>query len=284
LRSLVSELGDPPSGGAAPSQNRVLGVELVVNSAAFQQAVDRHLGGLADLPEAEHLRAVALTAFAGMMDYVGRVLMHLVDEGRMTLHAGSVLSVCVGGRASRLFRALVDGHDDQVEGMMSFLTKGTKGLLSRARLVFSDEPKAEVAYGLVCEDAWIPAASLVATDPILGEAMVAPGHVADANQSLALLDPARPWRIEDAAQFQRFLGQLARLDIRPTLNEMTLSELRGAANSDLDRAMREAVQARANDGDRPDGDSLDIEPPFIILLRRLVELLAKNGRFLDLRP
>jgi len=282
LHSLVKELGDPSPGEATPSQNRVLGVELVVNSAAFQQAIDWHLGGLAGLREAEHLRAIALTALAGTMDYVGRVLAHLVDSGRITLHPASVFSICIGGRASRLFRAILYGHEDQVDGVMSFLTKGTNGLLSRARLVFSDEPKAEVAYGLVCEDDWISAASRVATDPILGEALVAEEQVADASQSLAGLDPTKPWRIEDPTQCHRFLDQLAALDIRPTLNEMALLELRGAANNDLDRALREAVQTRANDTGKPDGDSLDIEPPFIIMLRRLVELFAKDKRYLAL--
>jgi hypothetical protein len=280
LHSLVRELGDPVPGAAAPSQNRVISVELVVNSVAFQQAIDRHLGGLADLREAEHLRAIALTAFAGMMDYVGRVLARLVDEGRITLHPASVFSVCVGGRASRLFRALIDGHEDQVEGVMSFLTKGTNGQLSRARLVFSDDPKAEVAYGLVCEDDWIPAANRVATDPILGEAMVAEGQVAASSQSLAGLDPVKPWRIEEPAEFHRFLGQLATLDIRPNLDGMTLSELKGMANNDLDRAMREAAQARANGSGTLDGDSMDIEPPFVLMLRRLVELLARDQRYL----
>lgn len=271
LADLVAGL--PPSGNA--SEARVLATELLVNSPAFADAVVHDLPALGGTPGAERLRAVALSGLAGLFDYVGRTVRHLADTGQMERRAKTAVAICLGGRASLLFQALLRSDEEQQQ-LLGFFTSAAGDAQPRARLVFSDAPKQEVAYGLVRDDGALKRAG--ASKPLLGEAVAFRDQQASSASLVSQLELSHAWRIEDPVQFRRFVGRLPELRIRPILPDTAVSDLAGLANADILRSLGRAQAERAPDGLPP--DTSEIEPPFVVLLRHFVHRLATDSKAL----
>ncbi len=270
LAALVTAL--VPSGRATP-EKRTLSTELLVNSPEFAAAFEAVLPTLGGMAEAERLRAVALTGLAGLFDYMGRTVRHLAETGRLQARATTAVSVCLGGRASLLYRTLL-GAPEEAAMALAVFTAATGGAMPRARLVFSEAPKQEVAFGLVGDDRALQGG--VPTEPLLGEA-VRDGQAAEpATALLASLDTGRPWRIEDPAEFRRFIAQLPSLRIKLASQAVELGELSGLANAEMAQALRLAQQERLSGTTAADSSAL--EPPFIVLLRAFVHRLATDTR------
>lgn len=265
--------GLPPSGKA--SEARVLATELLVNSPAFADAVVHDLPALGGTPGAERLRAVALSGLAGLFDYLGRTVRHLAGSGLVEPRANTAVAICLGGRASLLFKALLRSEEEQ-QLLLGFFTAAAGEAQPRARLVFSDAPKQEVAYGLVRDDGAVKRAG--ASQPLLGEAVSYRDRRAPAASQVYQLELNQPWRIEDPVEFRRFVGRLPELRVRPALPDTALSDLTGLANADILRSLTLAQAERAPDGSQP--DTSEIEPPFIVLLRHFVHRLATDPRAL----
>ncbi len=270
LTALLNAL--PPAAQALP-EKRTLGVELLVNSAAFAEAFDQVLPTLAGMADAERLRAVALAGLAGLFDYVGRTVRQLAEAGEIQARTNTSMSVCLGGRASLIYRTLLRSAEEQAL-LLTFFTAATGGTMPRARLVFSQAPKQEVAFGLVRDNRALQGG--VASEPMLGEAIRLGGADAPATTLLSALDAGQVWRIEDPAEFRRFEARLPELRIRSALSASALGDMTGLANADMTQALRTAQQERLPGG--PAADTSALEPPFIVLLRQFVHRLATDPR------
>lgn len=266
LRVLVETLGEKLTTDDAKG---ILGVELVVNSAAFGRALERYLPVLAGSPEAERLRAVALTGLVGLFDYTGRVVRSLVEANVIEPRRGTSVSVGLGGRASLLFRSLLRSSDE-ADKALRFFTDATGDAMPRAHLVFSNEPKEEVAYGLVRDDASI--LGRVPANPPLGEAVLWGATQIQSTARVAGLPVSETCRIEDAPEFRRFLKRLPALGIQALTPEPVIGNLIGEANAEIQRAQAAALKDAK--GGMLVEDTSAIEPPFIVLLRRFVRRLA----------
>ena len=192
--NLTELLVSLPLSGKTSPEKRLLGTELLVNSSAFAEAIQSVLPTLAGMPDAERLRAVALAGLAGLFDYVGRTFCHLAETGRIEQRANTSVSICLGGRASLLYHALLHSEDEQTL-MLKFFTEASGGAAPRARLVFSKAPKQEVAYGLVRDDRALT--GRVPTEPLLGESLWCGKVEALRTDLISQLDMTKPWRIED---------------------------------------------------------------------------------------
>jgi hypothetical protein len=268
LKVLVDTLGEKKTLGEA---KRTLATELVVNSQPFAEALDRELGVLTHLAEAQRLRAVALTGLAGLFDFTGRVVRALAEAGSIEPRPSTAISLCIGGRASLLYRALLHTAEER-EAMLKFFTTATGDAMRSANLIFSEAPKEEVAYGLVRDDGMLATGNYVA--PPLGEAVQYKDARHPATAPVSVMDLTRQWRIEEAKEFQRFVGRLPEIGIRPILPEGVMGSLIGEANSEMQQARQ---RARADGGEGVTEDTSTLEPPFIVLLRRLVHRLAVDS-------
>ncbi len=253
----------------ASVEKRTLGTELLVNSQAFMEAFDTVLPTLGGMAEADRLRATALAGLAGLFDYVGRTVRHLAGTGRIKAREGTPISLCLGGRASLLYRTLLRTPDEQAAAL-KFFTGAAGDAMPLARLVFSQSPKQEVAFGLVADDRALTGG--VASEPLLGEALRFGEVNAPASALLSGLDIDYAWRIEEPSEFRRFLERLPELRIRPVMPAAVLGQLAGLANAEMTKALRVAQQERSPGG--PTADTSIVEPPFIVLLRLFVRRLA----------
>ena len=275
LKDLLDRLKDK---GAASRDASTLAIELLVNSPAFAEASRNILPTLGGTPNAEWLRAVALSGLAGLFDYVGRAVRQLTATGAIELRAHTPFSVCLGGRASLLFNALLRSDEDQ-QAMLRFFTTATGADDFQARLVFSEDPKLEVAYGLVGDDLLLTRAA--GSEPPLGEAVQAGDIVLAADARVSALDLTKVWRIEEPREFNRFVQQLPGLRFRTVLAQRDMGLIVGAANEDIVRGLQTAARERIT-GDAPSDGTAPatsaIEPAFIILLRHFVHRLATDKK------
>ena len=278
LKDLLDRLKDK---GSTSRDASTLAIELLVNSQAFAEASRNILPTLGGTANAEWLRAVALSGLAGLFDYVGRAVRQLASAGTIELRARTPFSVCLGGRASLLFKALLRSDEDQ-QAMLRFFTAAAGADEMQARLVFSEHPKLEVAYGLVGDDLLLTRAA--GSEPPLGEAVRSGDAAVTADSRVSALDLTKVWRIEAADEFNRFTQRLPELRFRPVLSERDMGLIVGSANEDIVRSLQTALRERVT-GDKPSdladarsstSDSSAIEPPFIILLRHFVHRLATD--------
>ena len=274
LGKLVNSL---PAPGKSSDEGRTLATELLVNSPSFADALETVLPTLAGMPDADRLRAVGLAGLAGLFDYAGRTVAHLASIGRFEPRTSTTVSVCIGGRASLLFRALLRSEEEQ-ELLLAFLMSAAGGAVPQARLVFSESPKQEVAYGLVRDDRTLIGG--VRSEPLLGEAITAGPLGAEATDLVSAIDIQKPWRIEQPPQFRRFVQKLPSLRIKPVLPDKALGDLIGQANAEVGRLLIQARKER--DADVAELDASLIEPPFIVLLRAFVHRLATGQGVLTL--
>ncbi|WP_198374020.1 hypothetical protein [Neoroseomonas rubea] len=266
LKSLVESLTEVAT---TDDDKATIATELVVNSKPFSDAVQNYLPVLAGTPEAERLRAVALTAFAGLLDYTGRVVRSLVDKGTLLPRPNTTVTIAVGGRASILFRHLLTSGDDKVK-LLRFFSEATGDAMPRADIIFSNDPKEEVAYGLVHGDASI--IGRVHADPPLGEAVEQNGKEVESTFRVADIALQAPIRITGAPEFRRFVARLPSIGIRAKVGDDVIANLIGEANQEMHRAQLLANEEAT--GQAAVEDTSAIEPPFIVILRRFVRRLA----------
>lgn len=278
LKDLLDRLKDK---GSTSRDDSTLAIELLVNSPAFAEASRNILPTLGGTPNSEWLRAVALSGLAGLFDYTGRAVRELAAAGTIELRPRTPFSVCLGGRASLLFKALLRSDEDQ-QAMLRFFTAAAGAHDVHARLVFSQDPKLEVAYGLVGDDQLLTRAS--GSEPPLGEAVRAGDAVLSADSRVSALDLTKVWRIEHADEFNRFTQRLHELRFSPMLSDRDMGLIVGSANEDIVRSLQTALRERVT-SDNPSNTTLPIssaadasaiEPPFIILLRHFVHRLATD--------
>ena len=255
----------------ASAEKRTLGTELLVNSRAFMEAFDTVLPTLGGMPDADRLRATALAGLAGLFDYVGRTVRHLAQTGRIKAREGTPISLCLGGRASLLYRTLLRTPDDQ-DAAVRFFTDAAGDAMPLARLVFSQSPKQEVAFGLVADDRALTGG--VTSEPLLGEALLFGEVTAPASALLSALDIDYAWRIENPSEFKRFLERLPELRIRPVVSPAVLGHLAGLANAEMTKGLRLAQGERSPTHSA--ADTSLVEPPFIVLLRLFIRRLATD--------
>jgi hypothetical protein len=266
LKPLVGALN---SQATTDEQKATIATELVVNSKPFSEAVEKYLAVLAGSPEAERLKAVALTAFAGLLDYTGRVVRSLIEKGSLNARPRTIVTIAVGGRASLLLRNLLNSKDER-EKILRFFTEATGEAMPRAELIFSNEPKEEVAYGLVHNDTSV--IGRVSADPPVGEVVEQGGNTIQSNTRLAEIALDAPCRIEEAPEFRRFLTRLPSIGVRANADEDIIANLIGEANQEIQRAQTLAIEDAR--GHAAVEDTSSIEPPFVVILRRFVRRLA----------
>ena len=266
LKPLVDALNTQAT---TDEEKATIATELVVNSKPFAEAVQRYLAVLAGSPESERLKAVALTALAGLLDYTGRVVRSLVEKGSLIARPRTTVTIAIGGRASLLFRNLLASQDDR-EKILRFFTEATGDAMPRAELMFSSEPKEEVAYGLVHNDTSV--IGRVHADPPLGEVVEQDGKTIPSKTRVAEIALEATCRIEEAPEFRKFLARLPSIGVRAHAGENVIANLIGEANQEIHRAQTLAIEDAR--GHAAVEDTSSIEPPFVVILRRFVRRLA----------
>jgi hypothetical protein len=266
------------------------GIEIFVNSAAFKTVFDRiHL--FDGLESGSLLRDVSIIALSGILFYLGRMVRHLTDEGMFKTRSGTPhMKICMGGRASLLFKTLFYDDDadlDEQQGVLGVFVDATGGVIDSASFIFSEDPKHEVAYGLLVEATGQAKLNLDerSLDIIIGEELDVGGEMSSSETLISTLisnlKADHDLRINDFPSTIQLLDSIKKnLSVVVHLDSGMKNELSGRVNGELVDLRERILKDSEANGDQIDtslkSDSTFVEPVFITILRALVSAVNEK--------
>ena len=256
------------------------GIELLVNSPQFGEAFKNRFDIVSGKEKGKELKDLTELALSGILYYVSQVLNHLVENGEFKTGSGKSksLRICLGGKASTLYKIVFEDSDDQ-EGLSKMIEKVTGGIFTSIGIVFTNTPKHEVSYGLLVDKTG--ATDLDLTDrsheTVLGEdVMVGKNKIG----IVSGLDPEKQWRVKDISQLKNFLKYLQAYSKIPVkLTKKFEGDLEGKINAELKNGQSRALDLKQNmqsvEGDESLAEiqktSAIVEPVFILGLKQVIK-------------
>ena len=261
------------------------GIELLVNSPRFGEAFKNKFDILSGKEKGKELKDLTELALSGILYYVSQVLNHLIENGEFKsgTDQSKSLRICLGGKASTLYKVVFEDSDDQ-ESLSKMVSKVTNGIFKSIGIVFTDTPKHEVSYGLLVDKTG--ATDLDLTDrsheTVLGEDVVV-GK--DKIGVVSKLDPEHKWRVKDITQLKTFLKYLQSYSKIPVkLTKKFEGDLEGKINAELTNGQSRAQDLKKDMQSIEGDDSLAeiqktssiLEPVFILGLKQVINEITSG--------
>lgn len=278
--------------GTAPERRRHA-IEMLMNSLAFREAFARNINLVEGQTPERSLSLIPQLALLGILYYIGKTIEYCAAHSDSYKDIkDAYFSVCLGGRASMVYRSLFGNGARRayLESTFDVFKDAAPGLIAGSKAVFSDRPKHEVAYGLLVERR---GAQELATEgyrvakTILGEAVRVGDKQLPFDATNGDLTIAPEWQGVNLDQLKAFLESVNRhSDIRVELTADTerriLAIVNGQLKDDLARLREIAPNGHEND-DRYQTETTEIEPPFIVAVRALIELATHGADIVRIR-
>ncbi|MDJ0729423.1 MAG: hypothetical protein QNJ33_05450 [Crocosphaera sp.] len=233
------------------------------------------------------IRLIALGT-AGLYYYVGTILRVLYRDKKYT--RDEITPVYIGGNGSRLLNWLaIGGRFDryaEVNELFSRMLSRASGFEDTSQVTrLSSRPKDEVACGLVLDETRLGGLDIKKSEPIVaGEDCEVNGKTIEWNQYLELQGNTTitSFEIPQLTQLELFLDEFNQglIDIDADgltpMTQFTLGE--GLDDHYQDRLQRDVKRELTNTliKIRGDSDKIRIEPPFILGLKALLQVLARE--------
>ena len=265
--------------------NLANGIELLVNSPQFGEAFKNRFDIISGKEKGKELKDLTELALSGILYYVSQVLNHLIENGEFQTgkDKSKSLRICLGGKASTLYKIVFEDADDQA-GLSKMIEKVTGGIFTSIGIVFTDTPKHEVSYGLLVDKQG--ATDLDLTDrsheTVLGEDVI----VGKSKIGIVSgLDADKQWRVKDISQLKTFLKYLQAYSKIPVkLTKKFEGDLEGKINAELKNGQSRAQDLRKNMQSVEGDDSLAeiqktssiIEPVFIQGLKQVINEITSG--------
>ena len=263
------------SEGGFDKTNFVHLAEMLFSGPALQEAIDDNWSSRLRLDPGKTLRLTAQTFIAGIAWYLGRIVRQLVEDGRLRpdLLANTAFALC--GRGAGLFKKMHAGRAAEAE---SETTRALKvfnlaaGLAEGARqpqLFTTADPKLEVVRGMITSNGGKREAAAGAERFYLsglgatfenGEAL----SIMDKTSRKSLVDNVQEVDLSELKAFLAALKEVAEIEI--DLFEYSPQGAFGAIQLQVLKSLNE-VRASTD-------VKKELEPPFIIALRTLVDMMA----------
>jgi hypothetical protein len=262
-------------------------IEVLVNSDAFLEAFSENFALFDGLPEGALLRNMASVALGGVLQFVGDQIQWLTTEGYFSDNISKSVQICLGGRASLLFKMLQETeihHPVDRGGVLDIFMDAAGGGIDTASFIFTDAPKHEVAYGLLVDptdDMELDLISKRCENALIGEAVQVGEDSYPPETKVSNLDIHQTWRIGDMPNTDEFLKSVERnLNIRLKMDPAVKGNMIGAINTELGEARRRIMGMTLGNGDVENLESLEegtmLEPLFVMVLRQLVTRINKG--------
>ena len=261
------------------------GIELLVNSPQFGEAFKNRFDIISGKEKGKELKDLTELALSGILYYVSQVLNHLIENGEFQTgkDKSKSLRICLGGKASTLYKIVFEDADDQA-GLSKMIEKVTGGIFTSIGIVFTDTPKHEVSYGLLVDKQG--ATDLDLTDrsheTVLGEDVIVGKNKIGI---VSGLDADKQWRVKDISQLKTFLKYLQAYSKIPVkLSKKFEGDLEGKINAELKNGQSRAQDLRKNMQSVEGDDSLAeiqktssiIEPVFIQGLKQVINEITSG--------
>jgi hypothetical protein len=239
---------------------------------------------VAEEPEFRGLMQLMTLGIAGLYYYVGLLLKALYEEGKSKMP--EITPVFIGGNGSRFLNWLAEGGEFtrhcEVNDLFSAMLSSASGFEDiHTNSALSPLPKDEVACGLVLEESHLKGLDLRDEDlPIAGEAFEIDGTVYDWSTRMKLSGSIEAFDIPQLTQLKGFMNNFhnvlekQRVEGLSAVKGYTVSD-EIDANAQLWREVsRELTRSVLNF--RGSADDIRVEPPFILGLKALLQILGNR--------
>ena len=221
-----------------------------------------------------------------MLYYTGRVIADLASRNLFGVQDRSHIKVCLGGRTSQLYKVMFGddfGSSSDASQILDIFSDAAAGAADSASLVFTEDPKHEVAYGLLVETSGGTNLDTESRykDVILGEALEVGGESVSDSTVVSDLDPQSDWRITNLPGLKDFLLKLEEhRGLELVLSDEMENEVIGMVNGSLVETRERLIQEQAEGVDAVEttvrGESALVEPVFVTVLRSLFPLVISG--------
>ena len=260
-------------------------IEVIVNSPDFDNAIRNEFLIVGGDNLGQKLRLISNLALSGILFYTGQIINYLTEKMKLydPKHSQEV-HVCLGGRASLLYKVLLTRDQDK-DGLSKLFSTASNGKVDANNIIFNftDDPKHEVAHGLLVEAKGMSDFDLSKRcfDLLLGEDVEVERNVVDSQTSVNDLDIEKQLRIIDLKNFKQFHEVLKdSLGITFELNRKSESGISAKVNTELVNSQADALEAKKQGVDLDSTDikseSSRIEPPFVVALKEILERISRN--------
>ncbi|MDJ0662347.1 MAG: hypothetical protein QNJ42_23100 [Crocosphaera sp.] len=241
---------------------------------------------LQDDPDFQGFIRLIAMGTAGLYYYVGTILNVLFQEGKYSRN--EITPVYIGGNGSRLLNWLaIGGKFDryaEVNELFSRMLSKASGFEDTKEITqLSTRPKDEVACGLVLDKTPLGHRDIKKSEPIVaGEDCEVNGEPIEWNQYLDLQGNITGFVIPELTQLSYFLDEFNQglndidADGLTPMKQFTSGE--GLESGYKDRLWRDVKKELTKTlvHIRGDSEKIRIEPPFILGLKALLQVLAKE--------
>ena len=215
---------------------------------------------------------------SGILYYISLVLNHLIEEGHFKKGLSKSLRICLGGKASTLYKIVFEEAEEQ-ERLAKMIEKVTDVAFDSIAVDFTSTPKHEVSYGLLVDKFGATDLNVKerSHETVLGEdVLIGKTKVGITSQ----LDPEKDWRIKDISQLKSFLKYLQSFSKIPVkLTKKFEGDLEGKINAELKNGQSRALEAQKNQQSVEGDDSMQelqkttsiLEPVFIQGLKQVIK-------------
>ena len=257
------------------------GIELLVNSPQFANAFPKKFDHISGKEKGKELKDLSVLTLSGILYYISQVLNHLIENGQFKTDKRKTLRICLGGKASTLYKVVFEDSEDQ-ECLSKIIEKVTGGIFTSTAVEFTNTPKHEVSYGLLVDrfgatDLNIKERSF---ETVLGEDVVVGKSKIGV---VSKLNPDNEWRVKDISQLQKFLDYLRSYSkISVKLSNKFKGDLEGKINAELKNGQTRAQDLKKNQQSVEGTESMAeiqkstsiVEPVFIQGLKELIHQVA----------
>ena len=127
-------------------------IEMLVNSDEFAKTFSDKYLVVSGTEAGKKLSIVAEIALSGMLFYISRVLHNLKSKGLYKNEHTNTVTVCLGGKASLLYKSIFEDQEDQT-GIEELFSQAAGDLVPRDSINFqyTENPKHEVSHGLLID-------------------------------------------------------------------------------------------------------------------------------------
>ena len=259
-------------------------VEIIVNSKEFADAYANRFHIVDGQNEGMNLRTTAEIALAGILFYTGQIISDLNNKNSFDKNRTGTTTVCLGGRASLLYKVIFSDEEDQ-RALKDFLADASGGSLKSDQIKFSftENPKHEVSHGLLVEEIGTTNLDLSKQSHtlVLGEEIDCGGKTVKATSSIEELNIDEEWRILNLNNVRIFADKLKNnagyvMDITRQLENKIVGNINGELVDTQERLLRSKKDGFDPFSEEYRGESTYVEPPFIVALRDLLERIVNK--------
>ena len=205
----------------------------------------------------------------------------LHDEGKY--NGREITPVYIGGNGSRLLNWLAIGgqfdRHSEINYLLSRMLSGGSGFDDTGEITrLSQRPKDEVCYGLVLSSTKLQGLTRKTKDPLIaGEDYEVNGHQISWRDRLELEGNIEQFQISEFEQLSKFLDEF-----NLALQELEIEGLKpmkgfnAGVGLEADYSERLWRETKRELTIRGESDNISIEPPFILGLKALLQVLGKE--------